>query len=241
MKCPGQDSRFWKPGAIFEVKCPECGYEVEFFKDEATRRCKNCGHKLVNPKMDFGCAAYCKFAEQCLGNLPPELIAQREDLLKDRVAIEMKKYFHRDFKRIAHARRVAKYAEEIGKEIEGTQLAPVILSAYLHELGKKDLEEGSSEDYRKLSANIAEDILKRLNAIEGLVNEVKELILRIGHIGPEDSINFKVVNDAKEIAIMEELKKDDAITDEEISEKIDKVILTDEGKKIARKALLRSG
>ena len=27
MKCPGQDSRYWKPGAIFEEKCPECGIE----------------------------------------------------------------------------------------------------------------------------------------------------------------------------------------------------------------------
>ena len=25
MKCPGQDIRYWKPGAIFEVKCPKCG------------------------------------------------------------------------------------------------------------------------------------------------------------------------------------------------------------------------
>jgi|GEM_PF-6526355 len=34
MKCPGQDSRYWKPGAIFGAKCPECGGEVEFFKDD---------------------------------------------------------------------------------------------------------------------------------------------------------------------------------------------------------------
>ncbi len=46
-------------------------------------------------------------------NLPPELIAQKEDLLKDRVAIEMKRYFGTDFKRIGHASRVARYAEEI--------------------------------------------------------------------------------------------------------------------------------
>jgi hypothetical protein len=55
---------------------------------------------MVNPKMDFGCAAYCKFAEQCLGDLPPELIAQKKDLLKDRVAIEMKHFFKQDFTNI---------------------------------------------------------------------------------------------------------------------------------------------
>ena len=95
MKCPGQDSRYWKPGAIFETQCPQCGADLEFFKDDTTRNCKKCGHRIVNPKMDFGCASYCPYAEQCLGALPPELMAQKEDLLKDRVAIEMKRYFRR--------------------------------------------------------------------------------------------------------------------------------------------------
>lgn len=34
MKCPGQDRRYWKPGDIFDVECPQCGNGVEFFKDE---------------------------------------------------------------------------------------------------------------------------------------------------------------------------------------------------------------
>ncbi len=66
MKCPGQDTQYWDENAIFETECPECGHMMEFFKDDATRRCGHCKKKIVNPKMDFGCAAYCKFAEQCL-------------------------------------------------------------------------------------------------------------------------------------------------------------------------------
>ena len=42
MKCPGQDSRNWKPGDIFEMACPKCGKPLEFFKDEPLRRCKSC-------------------------------------------------------------------------------------------------------------------------------------------------------------------------------------------------------
>ena len=106
MKCPGQDTQYWKPGAIYEVKCPEYSHEVEFFKDDTTRKCGHCGHRFVNPKMDFGCAAYCPYAEQCLGTLPEEVVSQKADLLKERVAIEMKRYFGRDFKRIGHASRV---------------------------------------------------------------------------------------------------------------------------------------
>ena len=124
MKCPGQDSRYWKMDAIFNSKCPKCGADVEFFKDDTTRRCGKCGHKFLNPGMDFGCAAYCEFAEDCIGNLPPELLEQKENLLKDRVAVEMKKYFRKDFKRIGHASKVARYAEKIGRD-EGGILAVI--------------------------------------------------------------------------------------------------------------------
>ena len=75
MKCPGQDSRYWKAGAIFEAKCPECDHLVEFFKDDTTRKCPKCEHKFANPKMDFGCASYCQYAKECIGDLPPELLA----------------------------------------------------------------------------------------------------------------------------------------------------------------------
>ena len=37
MKCPGQDTQYWKPGAIYDAKCPECEHVVEFFKDDTTR------------------------------------------------------------------------------------------------------------------------------------------------------------------------------------------------------------
>ncbi|MBW2035163.1 MAG: HD domain-containing protein, partial [Deltaproteobacteria bacterium] len=139
MKCPGQDMQFWKPGSIFETKCPKCGNEVEFFKDDPTRKCPKCGHRFLNPSLDFGCASYCQYAEQCIGDLPPELLAQKEDLLKDRVAIEMKRYFKQDFKRVGHAIRVARYAEQIGRE-EGGNLAVILCAAYLHDIGVKEAE-----------------------------------------------------------------------------------------------------
>lgn len=85
MKCPGQDSRFWKQEDIYEVSCPECGQDVEFFKDDTSRKCTYCGHRFPNPQMDLGCAAYCQFAEQCLGTLPAEIKDKQQDLVKDNV------------------------------------------------------------------------------------------------------------------------------------------------------------
>ena len=110
---------------------PSLQWVVEFFKDEGSRKCRKCGNKVLNPKMDFGCAAYCKFASQCLGDdIPPELLAKRTDLLRDRVAMEVKKLLGRDFKRIGRTLKVAGYAETIRKA-EGADPAIVTLAAYL--------------------------------------------------------------------------------------------------------------
>lgn len=32
MRCPGQDSQYWKADAIYDVPCPQCGEAVEFLK-----------------------------------------------------------------------------------------------------------------------------------------------------------------------------------------------------------------
>jgi ribosomal protein S27E len=65
VKCPGQDTRYWKKGDIFDVPCPDCGREVEFFKDDVRRRC-SCGRTIVNPKLDLACAEWCQSAEKCV-------------------------------------------------------------------------------------------------------------------------------------------------------------------------------
>ncbi len=67
VRCPGQDQRFWKPDDIFEVQCPGCGNTIEFFKDEPKLKCRKCKRLVLNPKINLGCAKWCKYAEQCLG------------------------------------------------------------------------------------------------------------------------------------------------------------------------------
>ncbi|ROQ93402.1 HD domain-containing protein [Desulfosoma caldarium] len=196
MRCPGQDSRFWKPGAIFEAKCPQCGQSVEFFKDETSRKCARCGHKFVNPRMDFGCAAYCKFADQCLGDLPPELLAQRENLLKDRVAVEMKKNFGRDFKRIAHAGRVARYAEKLAVPV-GADPAVVLIAALLHEVTPNGTPDPASTK--------AKELLFRLGARPDLVDEVCAVIDAIAHSSGQGSLNEQCLRDAHRLAELEEI------------------------------------
>jgi hypothetical protein len=166
MKCPGQDTQYWNAGAIFEANCPQCNHGVEFFKDDTTRKCANCGHRFVNPRMDFGCAAYCQYAEQCLGDLPPELVAQQENLLKDRVAVAVKRHLKADFKRIGHISRRVRHAEEMAKH-QQVILPVLLIAAYLWGLDQA----GSSAELP-----VARGILSDLNAPPPLVEEVCKVI-----------------------------------------------------------------
>ena len=83
IKCPGQDTRHWKPDDIFNIECPKCGTEIEFFKDDTRRRCAWCGHLFYNPKIELGCAEWCQYADKCV----PELVKEKQAMqtFKDRL------------------------------------------------------------------------------------------------------------------------------------------------------------
>ena len=240
MQCPGQDMRFWKPGAIFDVPCPKCGKPIEFFKDESTRKCKNCGSIMANPRMDFGCASYCQHAEQCLGGLSPELLAQRKELLKDRVAVEMKRYFKQDFRRIGHATKVARYAEQIAKEEKG-DMVMVICAAYLHDIGIHEAERkhGSTEAryQEEEGPPIAREILAKLSASRDIIDEVCDIIGHHHHPRAEETVNFKIVYDADLITNLEE--KEEPVTEEKLAALIEKSFLTASGRKLAGELLAK--
>lgn len=229
-KCAGQDSRFWDFNSVFEIKCPQCGYKMEFFKDDTSRTCRQCGSHILNPKMDFGCASYCKFAEQCLGTLPPELLAKRDDLLKDRIAIEIKRYLKNDFKRIGHITRVARYAEQIGKKEKG-DLGIILAAAYLHDI---DIQERGTLS----STEKALEILERLGAKKELIHEVCKDIKGLCHPEGLEDINFRVLYDAYQIALLDEKLKRSEVTQDEINEFIKKTLLTESGREIVKKGLM---
>ena len=241
MQCPGQDSRYWDFRAIFEAQCPKCGQNVEFFKDDASRKCGNCGTRMLNPANDFGCAAYCPYAEQCLGTLPPELLAKKKELLKDRVAIEMKRYFGDDFRRIGHASRVARYAEEIGKA-EGSNPAITLITAYLHDIGIKEAERKFNSSVARYQHQegppVAREILTNLGADPALIEEVCDIIGHHHTPRPEETVNFKVLYDADLITNLEEEHPDKAVHQEHFKKIIAKSFLTKSGASLAHKVLL---
>lgn len=74
-RCPGQDMRYWTAKDIFDVSCPYCDNSIEFWKDEPFRLCRVCQKEVRNPRIDLGCAKWCKFGSQCLGHSADEQLA----------------------------------------------------------------------------------------------------------------------------------------------------------------------
>jgi hypothetical protein len=222
--------QYWKPGAIFESNCPQCGRPVEFFKDDTARKCGGCGHRFVNPRMDFGCAAYCPYAEQCLGTLPDVLAVQKENMLKDRVAVEMKRTYRNDFKRIGRAGRLARYAERIGQAEKGN-LAVILAAAYLLDID--DDAQGPAGE-----PAVAKEILARLGARDELVREVCDIIAahRSGRAG--DSVDSQAVHDADTLERLEAAHKDRPVEADELAARIERAFLTASGRLAARETLL---
>jgi putative nucleotidyltransferase with HDIG domain len=236
MKCPGQDTRYWDKNAIFNVNCPLCGHPEEFFKDESSRKCKKCGYPIPNPKMDKGCAAYCKFAEQCLGELAKD---DEGASLKERVAEEMRLYFGSDARRINHANKVAQYAELLAKELNA-DIAVVYSAAYLHDIGIKDAERiynsNSAKYQEELGPDIAAGILSKLKAEKELIDKVCDIIGHHHHPKECESNEFKAVFDADQIVNIEEDEKN--AVKEKIVRMIEKRLLTEAGRLLAMKVLL---
>jgi len=242
MRCPGQDLRFWKPGDIFEIQCPKCGRKIEFFKDEVRRKC-GCGHEIVNPKLDFGCAQWCQYAEQCVGVVSEEVKARRreeeKDLMREKIALEMKKYFGTDFKRVNHALKAARYAEQILK-IEGGHPLVVLGAAYLHDIGIHEAEKkhGSpSGHYQEIEGPpIARRILEGLSVQREIVDEICDIIARHHTPRGEEPLNFQILYEADWLVNLEEegISRDR----EKLEKVIGKVFKTATGKELAHKVYL---
>jgi hypothetical protein len=168
--------------------------------------------------------------------MPPELLAQK----KDRVALEMKRYFKQDFKRIGHATKVARYAEKILKDEPGDP-AVVLSAAYLHDIGIHEAERkyGSTEAryQEEEGPPIAREILTRLGAMSEMVDEVCDIVGHHHHPRPEETANFKAVYDADMIVNLEENYERSPKGSEDLAARIERTFLTESGRQLASKVL----
>ena len=135
--CPGQDTAFWRPGDVYEIPCSACGNEVEFFKDDASRRCTKCGQLMRNPKLNLGCAQWCEHAKECLGYDPKDVMSQAEggdSSLIDRLIAELKRLSGGDEGLLSRSLMVMEKAKTLLSNEPGSPRV-ILTAALLGQLG----------------------------------------------------------------------------------------------------------
>lgn len=231
-KCPGQDTRFWKPDDVCSVECPKCGQPVEFFKDDIRRRCKKCGHMFINPRMNLGCARWCQYADQCVGEIGKEEF-------KDIITLAMKEHLSGDKERIDNALKVLEYAEKILEREEGNPKV-VIAAAILYDIGIREAERKPESakgfNQEKDSLPIVREIMERSGSRAEVIEEVCQIIESHHHPEKIDTLNSKIVYDAVRLFNLRD--KYDNKDKEKLKKIINKVFFTTAGKKMAEEIYL---
>ena len=236
VRCPGQDQRFWKPGDIFEVKCPGCGRPVEFFKDEPKLKCRKCGKLVTNPRIDLGCAEWCQYAEQCVGTPATRQV----NIMSNRLIEEMKNVFGADQKRIEHALGVLDYAERIYK-VEGGDPLIVKAAAVLHDIGIKEAERkhgSSAAKYQEIKGPpIGRNILSQYDFLPDDIEHICRIIGSHHSAKDIDTIEFAIVWDADRLVNIPVEFPD--LEREKLKKLIERVFKTETGRQIAKELFLQ--
>ena len=155
MKCPGQDTRYWKPGDIFVMECPKCGAEIEFFKDDTRRRCSWCGHLFYNPKIELGCAEWCQYAEKCV----PDLVRAKKaaQTFKELLAEQARQVLQDNPAAREATEAAAHYAQDLLRA-EGGDPKVVLAAVLLHQVDRNRTREFLAE--LETEPEMIEDILE---------------------------------------------------------------------------------
>lgn len=152
---------------------------------------------------------------------------------------EMKRYFGKDKKRINHALKVLGYARNI---LEHEKADPEIVeaAAILHDIGIQEAEKKygtSAGKFQEIEGPpIARNILQKITYPNEKLEEVLEIIgfhHSPGHINTD---NFNILYDADWLVnLKDEYKNPDK---EKLKRIIEKIFLTETGKKIAKRIYL---
>jgi len=168
-KCPGQDRRNWKPEDIFEHDCPHCGSVIEFWKTDTKAKCPNCKKPVFNPKFNLGCALWCSFADQCVGDISG-VYTERPEVLRDRLEIEIRRYFIGESARLKITLETSKLAAQLLEMEKEAEPVVVIAAVLLHDVGYAHCKKEADDDDGNLNNCIQE---KNIEIAFGIMGELK--------------------------------------------------------------------
>lgn len=235
IRCPGQNTMFWKPDDIYDVKCPSCGAPVEFWKDDSKRSCK-CGHRFLNPKRDLGCLEYCKYAEQCM----PDMFQGEslKALYRDRLLVAARIALKPEDSRLKRTQEIAEVAEGILDE-EGGQPKVVFAATILGDLilnPQHQGGQGTSSGQGENPIAMVTKVLAELGTEKEVIDQVCQIIEDKINGTRSEEVNHKIVFDALMVGDLSEKKT--LLENKAIAGLIESKVQTATGKRLARERLL---
>jgi hypothetical protein len=204
--CPGQDTRFWRPGDIFEIPCGNCGRMIEFFKDEASRRC-NCGNRVQNPKLSMGCAQWCENAKECLGYDPQSVKASVDNSahttsLADKLIDALRVEVGEKSALYKNARLALDKARDLLEVSDGNPrvIIPAVMLLEVDVPASKDNEmRARAGRAPEKSLPVARRIMRDIELDNVSMDEVCEIIERYQRKEYTESPEFRIVSDSHKL------------------------------------------
>jgi len=191
--CPGQNMQYWTPDDIFFLQCPFCDEEIEFWKDEPMRICPNCGNEVRNPKINLGCAEWCRYAKECLGELADEkiLLAPKIERLK---AIILKNF--EDKLSPPFLLKIEELADKFIAEfsVDPGKIKPAALLAVAAVIEKKDSIQPIKQSFREPAFQT--ECLRKSGLAEMRIKEIYTIL---------DSFLNETQNHSAELKILREI------------------------------------
>lgn len=186
MKCPGQDLRYWKPGDIFEEPCPDCGNILEFWKTDIRVRCENCRRLVSNPRFDMGCANWCSYAEECLGDI--KMGFGRPDSVLEKIKEALDRILGSDFSK-KHEKTFV-----LVKDLSAKRRAELVVILIAFSLNKM------YETFKGKELDTMEELFYQLVLPPRLALEEAKQVLEELEKGPVRSLNARILHKILKIA-----------------------------------------
>jgi len=159
--------------------------------------------------------------------------------VKERLLAAMEAYFGDDTRRIDHAKKVTGYAERIMAG-EGGNADIIIGAGVLHDIGirEAELKYGSAAGHlqEREGPPVARKILEELGFAPGAADEICNIIAHHHSPGVLRTTNFKVLYDADWLVNLAD--EYDIRDRDKLSVIIDRVFLTETGRRLARERYL---
>jgi hypothetical protein len=167
---------------------------VELFKDENSARCRQCGHRFVNPKKSFDCAQWCSYAEECTGVPLAGSLALGEGFASHLVQTIESAFPDRPREQ-AEALLIFQHAKELLAEESGDSRCVLAVSLLL-----PFVRNGAVSSRMGADVETSGELLRRMGLEEPVVGQAEMLLLAFQRSQVLDTAEYRIVRDADRLA-----------------------------------------